>query len=159
MRNTFFDNNFKTIDMKVEIHSVAELKEFRDKLTEIINLAEDLGLEIEDYDNSNQLAELKAKLDDKEDISDNEVRAIGKNNKEELRSIYRIILGIIKSRNLYRPDICATTGKPGEFIASTEEYSIYFDAHDGTFYIKGISGKEAVEIFHMVDDYFDEIEK
>lgn len=135
--------------MKVNIHNVAELKEFRDKLTEIINLTEDLGLEIEDI----------VEPDNKENISNNEVRVIGKNNKEKLKTIYRVILGIIKSRNLYRPDICATTGKPGEFIASTEEYSIYFDAHDGTFYIKGISGKEAVEIFHMVDDYFDEIEK
>ena len=149
MRNTFFDNNFKTIDMKVNIHSVAELKEFRDKLTEIINLAEDLGLEIEDI----------IEPDNKENISDNEVRVIGKNNKEDLKVLYKIILRIIKNRKLYRPDIRATTGKYGDFVASFKDYLVYFDSQYATFNIKGISDEEAVEIFHMVDDYFDEIEK
>ena len=150
MRNTFFDNNFKTIDMKVNIHSITELKEFRDKLTEIINLAEDLGLEVEDI----------IEPDNKENISDNEIYQIGGGSKNKVRELYSYCIYLIRQYNIYRPKLCAgLTCKSYASISTNVNCTISYTPEDNIINVSNILSGELEMLKHMIEDYFDEIEK
>lgn len=145
--------------MEIKIKSVKDLIELRNSISQIIGLAKDLGLEVIDEDKPSDNFEGFHNPNE-----DNQVYPIGNKPKklyniEECNKIYNIILPYIEKNNIYRPDIQCTTGEPGKLIGVTDKYEIYFDSVGAIFYIKDFREKDAIYVYHMLDDYFDELEK
>lgn len=141
--------------MEIKIKSVKDLVELRDSISQIIGLAKDLGLEVIDEDKPSDNFKGFHNPND-----DNQVYQIGGGSKIKVRNIYHTLILLIKEYNIYRPDICAGLTCKSYTVKTTEDgCTITYTPNDNIINISNILSGELEMLKHMIEDYFDELEK